>query len=239
MNQLSESDLERLDRFLQGTPDAAEKKEVIDLIRKDAAWREEYELRLSLREAGRRAFHSEFRDRLKQLDGAESRVRRVHPVWLAVAASAALLVSALLWLFPGKQQDTLLAEYRSFPNIVLPIEKSASEFSDRERAYQAYELGNYPQAVTAFASLPGLETSDSIYVALCHFENGNLEDAETLFQSLRTTPELRWAHVADWYTMWVHVKRNELNEARKLLTKIHDNTGHRYHEQAGNLLREF
>ena len=238
MNLLSEAELDLLDQYIRGELNPEEDKRIAERVRSEDAWRSAHELRIAAREAARNIFHSEMRMEFKRLD-SERPGTFVRPVWLALAAGVALLISALLWFLPDTSSDNLMASYAKFPNIVMPIEKSGGEFSIRERAYQAYELNDYSQAVAYFTSLANLNTTDSLFLGLSLLESGQSAEAEKLFVPLEGTTEVRWAQVAQWYRMWALIRSGKSGEARALLKLIRNTPGHRYHEQALTLLKNF
>ena len=232
MNALTDEQLDRIDLYMASELNAEERTEVAELIANEPAWKEAFALRIAAREAGRKAFHTSMHRKFREIDRAGGRRRLISPIWLAAAAGVALLVSAVLWLFPNQQSDTLLAEYRSFPNVVLPIEKSGGEFSTREKAYQSYELREYAQAITLFSQLDSVQTVDRLYLGLSYLESGKYIEANTLLDEVRASSNPRWSEVADWYQVWLLLKQQKTEDAHIALERIAKLSGHRYHTDA-------
>ncbi len=236
MNELNDEQLERIDQYLADELNATERAEVTSLIANNQTWKEAYDLRIAAGQVSKNVFHRSMRKKFTELDQATIPRRTIQPIWLAVAASLAILVSAVLWLFPTQDSNNLLAEYRTFPNIVLPIEKSGGEFTPREKIYQSYELGSYDQTITLFAQLDTVQTVDRLYLGLSYLESGNYHDAYTILDEVRASSNTRWSHVADWYQAWLLLKQDKTDEARAAFERIAKVPGHRYQTESEEVL---
>lgn len=236
MNTLTDDQLERLDQYINGMLDADAKSEIRSLIGQDPSWHMAYDLRLAARDAGRKVFHGKMRGRFEVLDKAPRQRLNVRPMWFAAAACLVALIAVAFWLMPEKQSPELFAEYRKFPNVVLPIEKSGGEYTVREMAYQFYELGRYDQAIDYFTQVDSLQTPDRLYTGLSYLELGQYQEAAQLLDVVRSSSNPRWSHVADWYSVWLLLKQEKLDDARKALERIANSSGHRYQVEAGKLL---
>jgi len=238
MSLLSDEDLELLDHYLRGELDPTMQKAVGRRIDQDRAWQEAFALRKAVRQAGRKIVHANLRAQFNHIENGHGR-RKINTWWLAIAASLALLVSALLWFFPSASSEDLMAEYAKFPNIVLPIQKSGGEFSTRDRAYQAYEMNDYSQSIAYFNSMHALATADSVFLALAFLESDQNAEAGTLLIQLKKSSDVRWAQVAEWYYMWMLIKLNQTSEARKVLAHIAATEDHRYQVAASALMKKY
>jgi hypothetical protein len=238
MSTLTDDQLERIDRYLAADLDANDRAEIAKLIETDQAWKEALALRIAAREASKKVFHQSMRRRFHEIDAGENKRRMIQPIWLAVAASVALLVSAVLWLFPSENSNSLLAEYQTFPNVVLPIEKSGAEITDRQKAYQSYELGEYPKAIEYFTSLDTMQTVDRLYLGLAYLESGNLEAATNLMDEVRASSNPRWSHVADWYQAWLLLKQENNEAALNAFERIANTVEHRYQSDAAAIVEK-
>lgn len=232
MIELTNDQLDLIDKYLLSEVNDTERAEIEALITRDPAWKEAYALRFAVRNAGKQAFHRNMRTKFKGVDSPGSSGARMSPVWLAIAAGVAILVSAVIWLFPAQGSDNLLAEYQSFPNVVLPIEKSGDALTNRELIYQSYELGKYDQAIALFSELDTFQTVDRLYFGLSYLESGNFDAANVLLDEVRASSNPRWSHVADWYQAWLLVKQDHLSDARVAFERIAKIPGHRYQADA-------
>jgi hypothetical protein len=238
MNILSDEELELIDRYIAHDLDEADRDKVQNQIAEDLKWQEAHAFRLQIRETGRRMFHRVVREKFAALD-QKRRHLAVKPLWLALAAGIALLISALLWVFPINDSSDLTAGYVKFPNIVLPIEKSGGTFTVRERAYQAYEMNEFAQSIGLFQSMEVLSTPDSIYLALSQLEANEPDTALELLNALESSQDTRWSQVAEWYKMWTLLKTGRRDESRIVLERIQATPDHRYQSNAEALLKEF
>jgi tetratricopeptide (TPR) repeat protein len=232
MNDLTDEQLDKIDQLLAGELTAEESAQIRDLIISDAAWREAYQFRLTTREASKFAFQRNMKEKFVSLERTQPKQRKLYPLWLAAAATIALLVTALLWFFPSRQSNALLAEYTRFPNIIAPIEKSGDTPTPRDRAYQSYELGEYEKAIDAFKQMDSITTVDRLYMALSYMEAGRNTEASPLFSEVQASSNPRWSNVADWYLMWMYLKEGNTDEARRILERISSEPNHRYHQNA-------
>jgi len=238
MIELTNEQLDRIDKYLSSELNAAERAEVETLISVDAAWKEAYALRLAVRSAGKNAMHQSMRKKFKEIDSQGTIQKRISPMWLAVAAGAAILVSAVLWLFPTQDPQNLYAEYQTFPNVVLPIEKSGDTLTKRELSYQSYELGKYDQAIALFSELDTIQTVDRLYMGLSYLESENFNAANMLFDEVRATSNPRWSHVADWYQAWLLLKQGNRSEAMVAFERISMASDHRYKADAEKMVKK-
>lgn len=238
MNTLTDEQLERIDQYLSSELNSEESAEIKELITKDPAWAEAYSLRIAAREASRHVFHNVMRNKFSDMDASARPRRSISPLWLLAAACAAALVTAMLWLLPSRPDQDLFAEYRTFPNIVLPIEKSGAEISNRHRAYQAYELGEYAQAIAFYTQLDSVVTSDRLYLGLSYLESGDYANAGSILEEVRATSNPRWSEVADWYQVWSYLRQDKKHDAQSILTHIAQMPNHRYFTEAEKLLAQ-
>lgn len=238
MIELTNEQLDRIDEYVSSELNADERAEVESLISSDPAWKEAYALRLAVRNAGKDVFQQSMRSKFEAIDNQVTIQRRISPMWLAVAAGAAILVSAVIWLFPTRNSHDLYAEYQSFPNVVLPIEKSGDALTKRELIYQSYELGNYDQAIALFSELDTFQTVDRLYLGLSYLESGNFEAANVLLDEVRASSNPRWSQVADWYQAWLFMKQDKSSEASVAFARMTKIPDHRYQAEAQKMVEK-
>lgn len=236
MNELTEEQLEQLDLYISSGLTPEDHGRIGSLIANDPVWMENYTLRLATREVARNAFHQSMRKTFISADAENKTGRSIRPVWFLAAASIAALISVVLWIFPGKTSQSLLAEYKTFPNVVLPIEKSATSPGIREKAYQSYEIGAYDTAIENFSLLDTVRTVDRLYHGLSFLEAGKYSEAGVLIDEVRASSDTRWREVADWYGAWLLLRQGDTDGAKKAFQRIAVTPGHRYETDAQKVI---
>jgi tetratricopeptide (TPR) repeat protein len=235
--ELTEIDLDLLDRYIHSDVSDAEKITVEQRIALESSWKEAYALRMAAREASRQAFHASMRQRFGKLDRGTGKIRAISPLWLAIAAAAVLIISALIWLFPDHSGRDVFAEYQAFPNVVFPIDKSADTISNQVQFYYFYEQKRYREAIAAFALLNEPAVSDQLYLGLSLLEDGQYAGAHRTLDKVIATDDARWKPVAEWYLVWTLLHQDRKTEAQNLLQAISASSGHRFRVEASELLR--
>jgi len=178
---------------------------------------------------------------------------------LAVAASIAVLVIAYFVFFqPDTSPQGLYAsyyeKYESDLGNELELKLSETGFGTTDDmivqlnllldGVQAYEAGNYEQAVQLFE---GYRTSDivtedelyqqaTLYQALAHQELEQSDAAINLLQSLTNNTTFEQQLDAKWYLALAYLQADQVENARPILQELE--TTSTYDAQAGALLQK-
>ncbi|MFS4417294.1 hypothetical protein [Maribacter sp. 2307ULW6-5] len=151
----------------------------------------------------------------------ETKVLSLRP-WL-VAASVAALVGLGAWLLwftePDLNAEQLYAaNFVPYENVVHPIERGNEMVALKDRAFTAYEDGDYGQALDLFKELQQKQTDSYLefYEAIVLMQLNRHEEAIPLLEKyISTDGELK--DRAIWYLALSHLKRNELNKSKDQL----------------------
>ena len=180
------------------------------------------------------AFKAEGREHLKnQLKGFEKKIAKDPSVkkkdavrfsigWvILVAASLALLLIAGNWFFnQSASHDQLYAQYfKDYPNVVAPINKSATNTDRRGEAFQAYELKKYQDALNRFVQLNTQDDGVKLYQGLSEMALDHPEKAIEYFDSMRNTSSLYYVPM-NWYKALALLKMGKVNEAKVNLNVV-------------------
>ena len=212
-----------IEHFLSGKL-TAEEEDLLHLRREDPTFEEELLLQLDLKKASR----SHERDQIKNiLQREEDQIKKEHPyrqnkkfrMWIAAAAAVLLLVVLVIFLLrprPINGERLFASYYEPYPNTISPITKSDVAGID---GYQAYEMGDFEQAISM---LEGLDSDTAkFYMALAELARDNLSIAQQIFsdlQSNRNTYEV----AATYYAALIAIKKNDFSTAKELLSTLID-----------------
>ncbi len=171
--------------------------------------------------------------------------------WLAVAAAAAVLLTAAIWLFTKRPPDveTLYAQnIDTYPDKISESIRSAlntsgyAAGSPEEIKWKELltAMEAYPKAVSALESFLGKypdEKFAQFYLAQAQLENGLPEAAKTHFEALENDAEFeeRWA--VKWYLALINLKQNNLSRSKELLEELKQSSPD-YREKATRLLNK-
>lgn len=186
-------------------------------------------------------------ERLRQPQAPQGVVRTLPSArrrWLGLAATILLLLALGLWWTytgPAAAPPNYLADYfEPFPNRAVNITKSANEASRRERAYAAYQIGDYATVIAELSVV--LQDSsvavDQFYLANALLATGQAARALPLFERLADDPRFPLAPQSRWYQALALLELGRTDEARELLRKISADTRAFQRERAEELLRK-
>lgn len=151
----------------------------------------------------------------------------------AVAASIAILVTVGWLIFQNQinlsskaEQLALFNEnFQFYPNVIDPIYQGAEE-NDKtieKQASQAYELGNYDQALQLFNSLEQKSDTVKLYTAIILvFQGNNLNTAIDYLKEVEQNDQLQMPipQLAKWYLALTHLRLNDPDQSLQLLNEI-------------------
>lgn len=247
-------DHELIDRHLRGQLSRDEAAE-FDRRRADPAFAsrlEETETALeAVRYDGDRQLKTMLRaeeERLRQQQRPQALLRSL-PVrrgnkWMGIAATVLILLAlGLWWTYTGPtvgEPDYLAAYFEPFPNRAVNITKSATTASRRERAYAAYQIGDY-ETVIADLTLVLRDSTvavDRFYLANAYLASGQPEQALPLLEGLTTDTGFPLSAQSRWYQALALLELGQMDEARELLRVIGADSRAFQREKAEELLRK-
>ena len=219
-----QEDVEWIDRYLGGLLSIEEKKRFEQRLNSDSSFRENValfaELRKGIQEAGRKELLKE----MKSWDQALPPLPVAAPLWrhpwlLRMAALLAIGI-CLVWLWPeDKAKPDLFARYfEPYPNVVMPTVRG-SEMEDSttaQKAYRAYDQGNYTEATRWFESAGAGDETVALYLANSYLARGETGKAIPILEKLEGESEL-FAEEARWYLALAYLKAGENEHAARLL----------------------
>lgn len=148
--------------------------------------------------------------------------------WLSRVAAVGLLVVAAIWLFKIFSPATPLALYDDYfapyENVVEELNKGSVSESEalRQKAYAAYESGDYAAALQGFEAILA-DTADAdteFYRANALLELGRAEEALPILDELARKPDFNLAAHSQWYAALAELALKRPDQAKIRLEKI-------------------
>lgn len=237
----------QVDRYLLRQASPAERRAIEDRRQRDEAFAEAMDRDEAILAVLRAGEDRALKDRLQRLEAAQPYQRLVLrrlPVrrWLAVAASLALLLLAGWWILAESagpaDTETLLAQYlEPYPNRAFNLTKGEAPITTRSRAYAAYEAGDYPGAVAAFAELTEPDLADRFYRANALLLLERPAEALPFFRALAGTADFALAPHSQWYQALSWLALDRRAAALPILERIATDANHPFQDRAASLLQ--
>ncbi|MEK6476868.1 tetratricopeptide repeat protein [Catalinimonas sp. 4WD22] len=239
--------IDLIDRYCRGSLSEAEKRDFEQKMNQNPGLKEEVEQHADLIKGMQHHFSSELKSRLKESDQASKgskgskSYRRIFLNSLAVAATISLFFVLGYVLMDNASPEALYqTHYQAYPNIVNPVERSASaESSELNNAMRAYEQGDYQEAVTLFeqAEEP-LSTSYEFYLAISYLELANYQNAVELLKKVEQSEVEAYHYPALWYQGMAYLVQKDTENAKQILKQLSESGDNYYSTKASELLQE-
>lgn len=238
-----------IDDFLRGVLTAEQRREVEYLLNHDENFRKELDFRKGTASAFARIRHQELKSRLAKLaDKQKQDAAFLHPAVknrkrigyaAAILAFCVVGLGFLLFIKTTPSTEELYAGYFSaYPNVILPLERSAGTPDPRSKAYALYEAEQYQQAYDLFTTLDADTDPEALfYAALSAMEVDRIEDAIRLLGNYERTPAPKLDRQAKWYLALAYIKNGETESSKELLTQLAASAGYNK-DKAGALLKK-
>lgn len=227
------SDMEWIERYLEQTLSAEEKKWMEQRLAEEPGFKTKYQEHKQLIDGIR---YAHLHDKLVQLRTLEKTLPDIEKkpegasifmmYWkpMAAAASVALLVSVyLIFNQPAKPEELYAQYFQVYPNVFEPTVRGNETADKRRDAFGAYDRGDYKTAVILFDELlkekeePGI----LILVGNANLMLGNIEQAQTNFLTLiKDFDDLDGQ--AKWYLGLSYLKQGNEKKARLILQELGD-----------------
>ncbi|NUO00872.1 MAG: hypothetical protein HUU01_09700 [Saprospiraceae bacterium] len=219
---------ERIDRYLSGEMNAAERQGFESELASDAQLADDLALQRDMVHfLQQRESKSALQTQLKAI-GADyfqseptARIVRLSPrrlIGIASAVAAAAVILLLLWQFWSA--PSLYDEFAQHPPLAL-AEKSAGaiNWSETETAFQA---GNFAKAESGLETYIIQHPDDRqarLYLGICKMELNKTAEAQLIFQGF-SDAETSLKDLADWYSALNYLKIGDEVSCRKALNAL-------------------
>jgi hypothetical protein len=232
---LTEQDHQLIDRYLKGELDDATQR-LFDDRMLDSQFSKEVIYRRDLHQALRHRGRVLLKEELQAIENQSSRVfkrKTINTRWLAVAASVALVVTTVYFLFTNTSEQDLYAEYfQPVPNVVAPITKGGGTNTDYNAAFRAYELGDYDRAVGLLQDLDQSDAAVSFFLAITYMHLDRLQAASSSLNQIAKNDSAPYQRHAQWFLMLAEYRLGATVSSDSLLTILTGEIDHPYHTEA-------
>ncbi len=160
-----------------------------------------------------------------------------------IAAAAGLLLLLVFGIFSLQNKtplnDKLYAAYfEPFDSPGSGLTRGTNEVTLKTQAYEAYDNGQYAEAIAKFGEI--LKNSDDPVIHLClgnaQLKEGLLPQAEITFNHILARHDGDLLTQAKWYLALTYLKQNNVEGCKANLWQIRDSST--YGEKARKLLKE-
>ena len=225
---------ERIERYLQDQMDPEEKQAFESEMSNNADLAESVRLQKAIMKGFTDQKVEDFRTRIFEIEGASQRkVKDVkfHKPILWIAASFIALLVVQQTLFSGfDMQD----HYEPYPNYIFPQERGEDTGSDLEKAFVAYENGDYSSAMETFNTEAPSDTI-RFYKAQCQIALGEESKAIETLTPLVEDANGIFHQQSLWYLSLLYLENGDEEKAKVLLENLVETQGFKSKE-AGELL---
>lgn len=200
---------ERIERYLTGKMDAAEKAGFEKEVNQDASLRAAVdEQRTLIRAVETGAMKESLNDIHAETIGVQTKSTSVKN-WVAIAAGFAVLVLFGVWILNRQPlSEKLFAEYTT-TDPGLPVPMSASDSYNFHDAMVDYKAGKYTKAIGKWKSQleenPG-SAKVSYYIAAAYFNQEKYHEALEYFKQSSAQPGSDFRAKAQWYSVLSNLK---------------------------------
>lgn len=163
------------------------------------------------------------------------------PAWRrfapALAAGLALLVALALWLWPAAavgHEELFAAHFQPYENLAVDLTRT-DDPSPAERAFTAYEAGEYERAAKLMQELDD-RPAYRFYRAQALLASGNHTAAIPLLNDLMEASDFPLRNQARWYYALAKLKAGRPAAARTTLSEIAETPDHPFRAEARELL---
>ncbi len=162
----------------------------------------------------------ELRGRMVEFEKKTNSTRVIHPTYLSIAASIALVVSSVFY-FTKPEEAVLFDQYfELYPNYELTTVRGDEDPSNRDLAYAAYDVGEYQMAINEFNKLEVLLAADYFFRGVCYIQIKDYQRALSDFQEVVDLKDPSYETPSIWYTALIHVKSDNKEKAIPLLEAL-------------------
>ncbi len=217
-------DIEWIDRYLNGLLAADEKKLFEQKMQSDTAFHQQVKVIAELREGIREAGRKELLKEMKAWDQASPPLPVATAVWWHAwpVKIAALLVVSLsvffLWPKENTRPDLFARYFEPYPNVVMPTVRGDEDADSTviQKAYRAYDQGNYAEAIRLFESVGAGDESVALYLANSYLAGGETGKAIPILEKLESGSKL-FEEEARWYLTLAYLEAGNNEQAVRLL----------------------
>ncbi|WP_425393069.1 hypothetical protein [Ekhidna sp.] len=191
------------EKYLQGKMTEADQKAFEEGLSSDD--REELASELGIRVGLERGFRNELKEKVAGFEKRKNKIRRINPAYISIVASLFLVASLVLY-FTNDQTTLFDQYYETYPNYEVTTVRGEEDPSNRERAYLAYDQGDFSGAIQAFNTLDSMSSADYFFRGISHIQVTNYKEALTDLNEVLRLEDTDYRTASLWYKALIHLK---------------------------------
>jgi len=205
------------DRYLQGKMSGAEQKAFEDEL--SSQEKKDLATELGIQAGLEYGFRNELRNKVTGFEARRSRAKKINPAYISIAASLFLVASLVLY-FTRDQTSLFNQYYEVYPNYEITTVRGDESISSREKAYLAYDAGNYQKAIDIFSQLEALLPADYFFRGVSYIQVKEYQNALSDFEVVIDSEDKAYDNASVWYSALLFLKLENDKEAIPLLQSL-------------------
>lgn len=217
-----------LNNYFEGNLSEEEIQQFKELLSNDSAFKAEFEFQKKAKVAVTLSERKKLKLQLKEIENSVKQ-KNSYKTWLSIAASILIILSlGFIFFWNGSaKNDNLYADfYETFPNIEAPTTRGDNTLDKKSEAFFAYDSKDYKKAKELFSEIYKAEKTDYaiFYIGLSEMELNEHKKAINTFSLFEGDTHNNFYYYIKWYKSLCYLKENDIENCKKLLTEVANNT---------------
>lgn len=218
---MNKSDL--IEKYIQKKATAGELEEIKQLMKEDAAFKEEVIFQLELQKAVKMEESQKLKQHLQNLERKKLKKRLIPELWKVAAVFIVGL--GLFWFFNmSPDYEKIYAKnFEPYPNIVSPTVRDYDiPKSKIEEAFRHYDNGDFAKAATSFKKVYNGDKIGyaNFYYGISLMANHQVKQALIALENPDWIIPERYQYQTDWYLALGYLKIHNKEKARTYFEKV-------------------
>lgn len=164
------------------------------------------------------------------------------PKWIGIAASVLLIITAGIF-FLGKDELNTQRAFNEYYEAA-PLRLATRDLDTEKTIVQLneyYTNKDYNDALPYFQKLLAIDSMNArmqLGIGICYLELDQLKSARNHFLSIIKAQDFRLQHQANWYMALSYLKEGKLDDAKKYLAPIINDSKADHHTQSIELMEK-
>ncbi len=236
---------ELLYHYFSNTLPPDQKKKFEELLENDADFKARFEfendLKIAIGDKEKQDLKAKLIGFENEITSHKKAIQKRFVSW-RIAASLALLITTGWFgyntFFKVDYNKIYEVYYQDYPNVVYTITRGDTTNSSERKAFVAYELKDYKNAITHFESISSevYKTHHDFYKALSYLNLEDVENARSILESV-AAKENKFTDKANWYLALLHLKMKDKAKAKEHFETLINNYSYKT-DKAKELLKK-
>ncbi len=235
---------ELLDLFFENALSKEQEERFHWLLKNDIVFKEAFEFQRTLKTAVTLNERQKLKESLRQLedDQKAKKEKVVAFSWKSYIAAASIVLvfftAYQFWPKANNPDELFVENYEIFPNLVAPQVRGNNDEELKQKAFEAYEMTKFEQAVQDFSNLIALGQIEYAYFyrGQAYMAMGQFEEAQSDFMQHIAMNEKNLIVEAHWYMGLCELKRNHEEAAIDHFKIVSQSNENAFQSQAARLL---